>query len=96
MTQPPVYQLRDVSLRRGELLVLQSLNVKIDWGERVAIIGASGAGKSSLLQLLNGALKPSTGTLHIPGAMLRDHFDLDGTQLDLVFTADITATAQNL
>ena len=41
-------------------------------------------------------IQNGTGTLHIPSAVLRDHFDLDGTQLDLVFTADITATAQNL
>jgi len=45
---------------------------------------------------LRGTIKEANGiaTLHIPRAVLRDHFDLDGTRLDLVFTADITATAK--
>jgi len=47
---------------------------------------------------LRGTITTKAGvtTLRIPQAVLRDHFDLDGTQLGLVFTADITATAQNL
>ena len=47
---------------------------------------------------LQGSIKMegSKATLHIPRAVLRDQFDLDGTQLGLIFTADITATAQNL
>lgn len=44
---------------------------------------------------LSGTVKVNNGTatLHVPRAVLRDRFDLDGTKLDLVFTADITATA---
>ncbi len=47
---------------------------------------------------LRGTIKMigNQAILHIPRAVLHDQFDLDGTQLGLVFTADITATAQNL
>lgn len=50
-----------------EAAILQDLNLTIGWGERVAILGSSGAGKSSLLRLLNGALMPSKGDLKILG-----------------------------
>lgn len=47
---------------------------------------------------LKGSITIADGkaTLHIPRAVLRDQFDLDGTALGLIFTADITTTAQNL
>jgi len=47
---------------------------------------------------LQGTIEMNKGSaiLRIPNAVLRKQFDLDGTQLGLVFTADITATAQNL
>lgn len=40
-------------------------------GERVALLGVNGAGKSTLFQLLNGSLKPATGTLALDGEPVR-------------------------
>ena len=62
-----VYELKSVSLRLGETLVLEDININIGWGERIGIIGSSGAGKSSLIKLLNGNLKPTSGRLNIFG-----------------------------
>lgn len=44
---------------------LQGVNLQIEAGERVAIIGSSGAGKTSLLRLLGTSLLPSTGELQL-------------------------------
>ena len=50
-----------------EKLALNDINLKIDTGEFVGIIGHTGSGKSTLMQHLNGLLKPSAGTIIING-----------------------------
>ena len=54
-------RLDDVSLRFGERLALRNLNLQIHRGDRIALVGANGAGKTSLLRLLNGLVAPSSG-----------------------------------
>jgi ABC-type multidrug transport system fused ATPase/permease subunit len=49
---------------------LEGLNLKISKGEKVGIIGVSGGGKTTLVDVLTGLLKPSSGTLSINGQEL--------------------------
>jgi len=44
-----------------ETEALKSINLKIDKGEFIGIIGHTGCGKTTLLQLLNGLLEPTEG-----------------------------------
>ena len=55
--------LRDIGLRRGSKLLLQDANVTIQPGQRLAMIGANGCGKSSLFSLLLGELVADTGDI---------------------------------
>lgn len=55
--------LRDISLRRGNKLLLSPSNATLQPGQRIALIGANGCGKSSLLQLLLGQLEADSGTI---------------------------------
>ncbi len=50
-----------------EIQVLDGLNVKIHKGEKVAIVGVNGAGKSTFIKLLCGMLRPSKGKIYING-----------------------------
>lgn len=60
--------LQGASLRHGQVQALDAVTLRIETGERVAIIGPSGAGKSSLLHLMATAVQPSAGRLELLGA----------------------------
>jgi ABC-type polysaccharide/polyol phosphate transport system ATPase subunit len=48
-------------------LVLDGINLSIEAGEKVGIIGANGSGKSTLLKLISGILQPTRGSLRVRG-----------------------------
>jgi lipoprotein-releasing system ATP-binding protein len=48
----------------GEIIVFSNVNFSVPQGERLALVGESGAGKSSLLYLLGGLDSPSAGTIY--------------------------------
>lgn len=80
--------------------VLHNLNFEIERGDRVAIIGPNGVGKSTLLKILMGQLPPSTGEFEwgheaLPGYFAQDyHDDLseDITVYDWLYSFDATAS----
>ena len=65
--------LRDISLRRGSKQLLHDANVTIQPGQRLALIGANGSGKSSLLSLLLGELGADHGTIEGMGKLRLSH-----------------------
>ncbi|MDP3111145.1 MAG: ABC transporter ATP-binding protein [Thermodesulfovibrionales bacterium] len=62
----------------GELQVLNGINLSIKAGEMVAIMGASGVGKSTLLHILSALDRPSSGSILYEGT---DVFSLDDNAL---------------
>src|ERR1051326_2588892 len=58
-------ELNDVSKSFGGLPVLNRVNLAIERGEFVAIVGYSGSGKTTLISLIAGLLKPDAGTLKL-------------------------------
>ena len=55
--------LQDASLAFGYLPLFEHADLRIDAGERIALIGRNGTGKSSLLRVLSGELPPDTGNV---------------------------------
>jgi ATP-binding cassette, subfamily F, member 3 len=58
--------LKNVVLRRGAKVLLDSASVVVNPGEKVGLVGRNGAGKSSLFALLNGTLHEDSGQYAIP------------------------------
>ena len=63
---------RGLTFGYGEEPVLDQLNLSITPGEKVAIVGASGGGKSTLVQLLLGLYTARSGTIRFGGASLQE------------------------
>lgn len=61
----PILQLKDVSIYQGDSLVLSNVNVEINKGEFVYLIGKTGTGKSSFMKTLYGDLPLTEGEGHI-------------------------------
>ncbi|RDE18064.1 ATP-binding cassette domain-containing protein [Motiliproteus coralliicola] len=59
-----------VDARQGELIILSGLDLQVNRGESVAILGASGSGKSTLLGLLAGLDRASSGSIRLAGQRL--------------------------
>jgi cell division transport system ATP-binding protein len=60
-----IVALSNVEIQYGERRVLNNVNFSMEQGEFVYLIGATGSGKSSLLRLIYGDLKPKAGTINV-------------------------------
>jgi len=63
---PAMIILKNVTLRRGAKVLLNSTSVTINPGEKVGLVGRNGAGKSTLFGLLNGTLHEDAGDCTVP------------------------------
>ncbi|MFM7330598.1 MAG: ABC transporter ATP-binding protein [Brachymonas sp.] len=64
MNAPVMLSVKDASLRLGRVKALLDLNFSVAQGECVALVGANGSGKSSLLRLLHGLVEPTCGSAY--------------------------------
>ena len=73
MTDVPIMELRDVdfSYGRGKGKALDGLNLKVRKGSRTAVIGANGAGKSTMFWNMNGIYRPDSGEVLYDGVPLK-------------------------
>lgn len=64
----PVIEAEGVSVRFGDRVVLDDVDLRVHAGERVALLGPNGAGKSTLLDVVLGVLRPERGAVRLLGA----------------------------
>ena len=60
-------QIENLQFTYDERPVLQGINMRIPKGQVVAVMGGSGCGKTTLMRLIGGQLRPSSGTLRVGG-----------------------------
>ncbi|MGY0399183.1 MAG: ABC transporter ATP-binding protein [Ostreibacterium sp.] len=62
-----IIELNDVVFRRGQRLIFDCLNLQVAKASVTAIMGPSGTGKTTLLNLITGQLKPDSGSIYVFG-----------------------------
>ena len=75
-------RLQNLSLQRGPLRLLDHVELTVNPGHRVGLVGANGAGKSSLFALLQGQLQADSGDCLIPAQWRIAHMQQEVTALE--------------
>ena len=79
-------ELKNLSLQFGESAILKDVSISIRAGSRTAVIGPTAAGKTQLLYLLTGLLKPTSGAISLDGRSPEEYEKASlHQQLGLVF-----------
>lgn len=63
---------KNISMAYSQKEIIHNLNLTVEQGEFVTIIGSSGCGKTTLLKMVNGLLSPTSGDILINGKSTRD------------------------
>ena len=58
-------ELKNISYKYKNNLILNKVNLKINSGEKIALLGKSGSGKTTLISVLNGTIKPTQGEVKL-------------------------------
>lgn len=70
--------IRDLSLQRGDRLLLEKLDISVSSGEAIEIRGPNGSGKTTLLRAIAGLHSPKSGTINISGGVDLEHSEYIG------------------
>ena len=81
-----VIRIRNLHKRFGDLHVVKGVDLEVKRGERIAIIGASGSGKSTILRCLNFMETPSDGTIELDGRVLGTERRANGGRAERVYS----------
>lgn len=87
---PVVMEARGLAKRYGHVTALDGMDFELRAGEVLAVIGDNGAGKSSLIRALSGALVPDAGEILLDGRRVHFHSPIDARR------AGIETVYQNL
>ena len=84
---PPLYTAEAVDVGYDGTAVLENLSFRLDNDDRIALLGANGNGKSTLIKLLAGRLAPLSGNVNKSGKLRIGYFaQHQGDELDLSAT----------
>lgn len=71
----PLLELKNVSVSFGDLNVINSLNLSVNRGEFVVLHGSTGCGKSTILHLIAGLVRPTSGEVIVAGDRVDEFSD---------------------
>ena len=78
MSAEPLVKISDLNFTYDQRPILSGINMEIHRGQVVAIMGASGCGKTTTLRLIGGQLRPTSGAVRVAGQVVHE---LDGDGL---------------
>lgn len=80
-TSPPLLQIDRLSRQRAGRMALQDLCLNVDRGEVLGLLGVNGAGKSTTLSIIAGAMRPDGGSIRLDGEDFLEHPELGRTRI---------------
>ena len=89
-------ELRNVTVNFGGIKALQDVNISIQPGELLLLIGANGAGKTTVVNVLTGYVRPSVGEVHFRGRLLGRMSTSKRARMGLIRTFQIPRLADSL
>jgi len=70
MSIPPAVEMSGVSVTRGEVTILESVDWSLPAGSRCVVLGPNGSGKTTLMRVITGFVWPTRGLVHVLGQRL--------------------------
>jgi phospholipid/cholesterol/gamma-HCH transport system ATP-binding protein len=68
MAENPLIEIRQLRFRRGDRVIFDGVDIDIPRGKVTALLGPSGTGKTTLLRMIGGQLRPDRGSIRFDGA----------------------------
>ncbi len=68
----PILELENLSVYYGSVQAIENVSFQVPTGQILTLIGANGAGKSTVLRAISGLVKPSSGNINFQGQTLRN------------------------
>jgi ATP-binding cassette subfamily F protein 3 len=98
-----VLTIEDLTMAFGERVLFEDINVDLNQGERVALVGPNGEGKTTLLRIITGELLPLAGRVRLgkgvkPGYLSQEQevLDLDSTPYDTIRTEAVAMNESDI
>src|SRR5690606_33868573 len=96
MTNSPLLELKGVSKQFGAVQALYSVDLKVNAGEVVALVGDNGAGKSTLIKTIAGIHEPTEGQIFWEGQPIKIHNPKQSADIGIEVVYQDLALADNL
>ena len=96
MSSAPLLEVRGVSKRFPGVIALDGVDLSVQAGEVVALVGENGAGKSTLMKILGGVQQPDGGEIFVDGAPVQIKNVNDAMRLGVAFIHQELNTLDNL
>ena len=77
-------EVRDLHVYYGAIHALHGINIAVETGQIVTLIGANGAGKSTVLRTISGLIKPAGGSIDFDGTSISGLPPLSDCQIGAV------------
>jgi len=83
MSNEPLLTMRGIKKSFGKMRVLRGIDLDVDYGEIVALVGDNGAGKSTLIKIITGVHKPNAGEITYKGQPITLHSVKESRELGI-------------
>jgi phospholipid/cholesterol/gamma-HCH transport system ATP-binding protein len=83
----PLLEIKGISKSFGDRSILNGIDLQVEAGEAVAIIGPSGTGKSTILKIISGLMAPDQGQVYLDGEAQTEVGGSNNVRIGMVFQA---------